>query len=142
MPSRARSSSPTCGETCPGPWKGRLAQGFGEQIHPKFHTRTVQSGLLIATDPNAQVQAVAEGRVVFADIYQSYGPMVILDHGGGFFSLYTHMSLFTVSKGQILKAGEALGAVGDTLDGPRLGFEIRHLAAPQDPQKWLKARYR
>jgi murein hydrolase activator len=126
----------------PRPVEGTLAQSFGEQIHPKFHTRTLQSGLLIATDPNAQVQAVAEGRVVFADIYQSYGPMVILDHGGGFFSLYTHMSLFTVSKGQILKAGEALGASGDTLDGARLGFEIRHLAVPQDPQKWLKARYR
>jgi len=126
----------------PRPVEGSLAQGFGEQIHPKFHTRTLQSGLLITTDPNAQVQAVAEGRVVFADIYQSYGPMVILDHGSGFFSLYTHMSLFTVSKGQILKSGEALGAAGDTLDGSRLGFEIRHLAVPQDPQKWLKARYR
>jgi septal ring factor EnvC (AmiA/AmiB activator) len=126
----------------PRPVDGTLSQGFGEQVHPRFHTRTLQSGLLIATEPNAQVQAVAEGRVVFADIYQSYGPMVILDHGGGFFSLYTHMSLFTVSKGQILKGGESLGAAGDTLDGSRLGFEIRHLAVPQDPQKWLKAKYR
>ena len=126
----------------PRPTEGSLAQGFGEQIHPKFHTRTVQSGLLIATEPGAQVQAVADGRVVFADIYQSYGPVVILDHGGGFFSLYTHMSLFTVSKGQILKAGEYLGSAGDTLEGPRLGFEIRHMALPQDPNKWLKARYK
>lgn len=126
----------------PRPAEGSLAQGFGEQIHPKFHTRTVQSGLLIATEPGAQVQAVAEGRVVFADIYQSYGPMVILDHGGGFFSLYTHMSLFTVSKGQILKAGESVGSTGDTLEGPRLGFEIRHMTLPQDPNKWLKTKYK
>ena len=126
----------------PRPVEGALAQGFGEQIHPKFHTRTVQSGLLIATDPGAQVQAVADGKVVFADNYQSYGPMVILDHGGGFFSLYTHMSLFTVGKGQFLKTGEIVGTVGETLDGPRLGFEIRHLAQPQDPQKWLKQRYK
>ena len=126
----------------PRPAEGTLAQGFGEQIHPKFHTRTVQSGLLIATDPGAQVQAVAEGKVVFADSYQSYGPMVILDHGGGFFSLYTHLSLFTVGKGQVLRAGEPLGSVGETGEGPRLGFEIRHLAQPQDPQKWLKLRYK
>jgi septal ring factor EnvC (AmiA/AmiB activator) len=126
----------------PRPAEGALAQGFGEQIHPKFHTRTVQSGLLIATEPGVQVQAVAEGRVVFADIYQSYGPMVILDHGGGFFSLYTHMSIFTVSKGQVLKAGEPVGSAGDTLEGPRLGFEIRLMAQPQDPQKWLKTKYR
>jgi septal ring factor EnvC (AmiA/AmiB activator) len=126
----------------PRPVEGSLAQGFGEQVHPRFHTRTVQSGLLIATEPGAQILAVAEGRVVFADIYQSYGPVVILDHGGGFFSLYTHMSLFTVSKGQILKTGEPLGSSGDTLEGPRLGFEIRQLAQPQDPNKWLKVRYK
>lgn len=126
----------------PRPVEGTLAQGFGEQVHPKFHTRTVQSGLLIAADPGAQVQAVAEGKVVFADNYQSYGPMVILDHGGGFYSLYTHLSLFTVGKAQAVKAGEALGSVGETMDGPRLGFEIRHLAVPQDPQKWLKVKYR
>lgn len=126
----------------PRPAEGTLAQGFGEQIHPKFHTRTLQSGLLISTEPGAQVQAVAEGRVVFADVYQSYGPMVILDHGGGFFSLYTHMSLFTVSKGQILKAGEPVGSAGDTLEGPRLGFEIRQMAQPQDPNKWLKTKYK
>jgi murein hydrolase activator len=126
----------------PRPTEGSLAQAFGEQIHPKFHTRTVQSGLLIATEAGAQVQAVAEGRVVFADVYQSYGPMVILDHGSGFFSLYTHLNLFTVSKGQILKAGETIGSAGDTLEGPRIGFEIRHMALPQDPQKWLKVKYR
>ncbi len=126
----------------PRPVEGSLAQGFGEQVHPRFRTRTVQSGLLITTEPGAQIQAVAEGRVVFADIYQSYGPMVILDHGGGFFSLYTHMSLFTVSKGQLLKAGEGLGSAGDTLEGPRVGFEIRHLAQAQDPNKWLKTRYK
>lgn len=126
----------------PRPAEGTLAQGFGEQVHPKFRTRTVQSGLLISTEPGAQVHAVADGRVVFADIYQSYGPIVILDHGGGFFSLYTHLSLFTVSKGQTIRTGEPLGSAGETSEGSRLGFEIRHMAQAQDPQKWLKQRYK
>jgi septal ring factor EnvC (AmiA/AmiB activator) len=126
----------------PRPTEGSLAQGFGEHLHPRFKTKTVQSGLLIATEPGAPVQSVAEGKVVFADIYQSYGPMVILDHGGGFFSLYTHLRYFQVSKGQILRSGEPVGASGDTMDGPRLGFEIRHQAQPQDPNKWLKLKYR
>ena len=126
----------------PRPAEGSLAQSFGEQIHPRFHTRTVQSGILVTTEPGAQVQAVADGRVVFADSYQSYGPMVILDHGGGFFSLYTHLRVFTVAKGQTLHAGEGVGSAGDTPEGPRLGFEIRHMAQPQDPQKWLKNRYK
>ncbi len=126
----------------PQPVEGTLALGFGEHLHPRFRTKTLQSGLLIAASGGAPVNAVADGKVAFADYYQSYGPMVILDHGGGWFSLYTHLLGLQVAKGQVLKAGEAVGAVGDTVDGPRLGFEIRHQAQPQDPQKWLKRRYR
>jgi len=126
----------------PQPVEGTLALGFGEHLHPRFHTKTMQSGLLIMANGGAPVAAVADGKVVYADYYQSYGPMVILEHGGGWFTLYTHLLGIQVAKGQVLKAGEAVGAVGDTVDGPRLGFEIRHQAQPQDPQKWLKRKYR
>jgi septal ring factor EnvC (AmiA/AmiB activator) len=126
----------------PQPTPGTLAQAFGEHVQPLFRTKTMQSGLLIAGDQGAPVQAVADGKVVFAELYQSYGPMVILDHGGGYFSLYTHLEAVAVAKGQVLKQGEPLGAMGLTVDGPRLGFEIRHLTQPQDPNKWLKVHYR
>ena len=126
----------------PRPVEGTLAQSFGEHLHPRFKTKTVQSGVLVAVEPGASVTSSAEGRVVFADIYQSYGPMVILDHGNGYFSLYTHLRSYQVAKGQILRQGEPLGTAGDTMDGPRLGFEIRYLAQPQDPQKWLKQKYK
>jgi septal ring factor EnvC (AmiA/AmiB activator) len=126
----------------PQPTPGTLAQAFGEHLHPQFHTKTMQSGLLIAGEQGAAVQAVADGKVVYADLYQSFGPMVILDHGAGFFSLYTHLEALAVAKGQILKQGEPVGSVGATVDGPRLGFEIRHLTQPQDPNKWLKVHYR
>jgi septal ring factor EnvC (AmiA/AmiB activator) len=126
----------------PQPTPGTLAQAFGEHLHPLFRTKTMQSGLLIAGEQGAPVLAVADGKVVYADLYQSFGPMVILDHGAGFFSLYTHLEALAVARGQILKQGEPLGSVGLTLDGPRLGFEIRHLTQPQDPNKWLKVHYR
>ncbi len=126
----------------PQPVEGNLAQGFGEHLHPRFRTKTQQSGLLITATGGAPVSAVADGKVAFADYYQSYGSMVILDHGGGWFTLYTHLLGLGVTKGQVLKAGEAVGAVGDTVEGPRLGFEIRNQAQPQDPQKWLKRKYR
>ena len=126
----------------PQPVEGTLALGFGEHLHPRFHTKTTQSGLLVAARAGAPVAAVADGKVVFSDYYQSYGPMVILDHGGGWFTLYTHLVGLDLAKGQVLKAGEPVGAVGDTVDGPRLGFEIRHLTQPQDPNKWLRIHYR
>lgn len=126
----------------PPPVEGSLAEAFGEHLHPKYHTRTSRNGLLIEAPIGSQVLAVADGRVVFAEIYQSYGPMVILDHGGGWFTLYTHLQAQRVQKGQVLHQGELLGTVGETLDGPRLGFEIRQQSKPEDPQKWLKKRYR
>jgi septal ring factor EnvC (AmiA/AmiB activator) len=126
----------------PQPTPGTLAQAFGEHLHPKFRTKTMQSGLLITAAAGSPVTAVADGKVVYADIYQSFGPMVILDHGGGFFTLYTHLRGVSTAKGQILRQGESVGTVGVTVDGPRLGFEIRHLTQPQDPNKWLKQRYR
>jgi len=126
----------------PLPVEGGLAEGFGEHLHPKFHTKTMQTGVLISASLGATVRAVADGKVVFAEAYQSYGPMVILDHGDGWYSLYTHLQSIQVSKGQVLRAGESVGEVGDTVEGPRLGFEIRHLAKPEDPQKWLKRKYR
>jgi len=126
----------------PFPVEGGLAESFGEHLHPKFHTKTVQTGVLVSAALGATVRAVADGKVVFAEAYQSYGPMVILDHGDGWYSLYTHLQSLQVSKGQVLRAGESVGEVGDTVEGPRLGFEIRHLAKPEDPQKWLKKKYR
>jgi septal ring factor EnvC (AmiA/AmiB activator) len=126
----------------PQPTPGTLAQAFGEHLHPLFKTKTMQSGLLIAGEEGAPVAAVADGRVVYADLYQSFGPMVILDHGAGYYTLYTHLEALAVARGQILKQGESLGTVGATVDGPRLGFEIRHLTQPQDPNKWLKVHYR
>jgi len=133
---------PTLRGELPQPVEGSLALGFGEHVHPRFHTKTLQSGLLIDAPAGVPVQAVADGRVVFADYYQSYGPMVILDHGGGWFSLYSHLQGLMVAKGQILHAAENLGYVGQTVDGPRLGFEIRLKTKAEDPQRWLKKKYR
>lgn len=126
----------------PSPVEGTLAEGFGEHLHPKYRTKRVQSGLLIEASMGARVTAVAEGRVIFAEPYQSYGPMVILDHGGGWYTLYQHLQGVAVTKGQVLRQGETLGTVGETVEGPRLGFEVRYQAKPEDPNKWLKRRYR
>ena len=126
----------------PGPVDGSLAQGFGEHLHPRFHTKTFQSGLLIEAYIGSRVAAVADGKVILAEPYQSYGPIVIVDHGSGWFTLYTHLQATVVSKGLSLRQGDIVGTVGETLDGPRLGFEIRYQTKPEDPNKWLKKKYR
>lgn len=126
----------------PSPVEGTLAEGYGEQLHPKYRTKHERSGLLVEAEVGAKVAAVAAGKVIFAEPFQSYGPMVILDHGGGWFTIYQHLQGLVVAKGQVLQAGETVGTVGETVDGPRLGFEIRFQAKAEDPQKWMKRRYR
>ncbi|MDR1841124.1 MAG: peptidoglycan DD-metalloendopeptidase family protein [Holophagales bacterium] len=123
------------------PVEGALAEGFGVQTHPRFGTKTMNTGLLIAAEGGTPVRAVADGRVVMAEAYQSYGLMVIIDHGDSYYTLYTYLRAISVQKGQAVRSGETLGYVGDTPDGSRLGFEIRRQTTPEDPQKWLASKY-
>ncbi|HJV22986.1 MAG TPA: peptidoglycan DD-metalloendopeptidase family protein, partial [Holophagaceae bacterium] len=99
----------------PSPVEGSLAEAFGEHLHPRYKTKRIQSGLLIEAAVGARVTAVADGKVIFAEPYQSYGPMVILDHGGGWFTLYQHLQGVIVSKGQVLHQGDPVGTVGETV---------------------------
>jgi len=128
------------------PVEGTLAEGFGVQTHMRYGTKTMNTGLLIAAKSGAPVRAVADGKVVMAGPFQSYGLMVIIDHGNAYYSMYMHLRAISVSKDQAVKSGEIIGYVGDTADGSRLGFEIRRQTTPrqttpEDPQKWLARKY-
>ncbi|MCL1893645.1 MAG: peptidoglycan DD-metalloendopeptidase family protein [Holophagaceae bacterium] len=129
----------------PFPVEGSLAEGFGVQVHPRFGTRTMNSWLLIAAKGGATVKAVADGQVIKAESFQSFGLMAIISHGNVYHSLYMHLRALSVQEGQIIKSGETIGYVGDTPDGPRLGFGIirnfQNKRTPEDPQKWLASRY-
>jgi septal ring factor EnvC (AmiA/AmiB activator) len=83
---------------------------------------------------------VAAGRVRFAGWFHGYGRMVILDHGGGYFSVSGHLDQVSVENGQLVPAGAVLGTVGETgsLAGPRLYFEIRKGGDALDPREWLE----
>ena len=126
----------------PQPVDGELAESFGVHEHPRYHTKTERTGILVAAPRGVPVTTVADGRVAYSDYRPGYGPMVILDHGGGWFTLYMHLQGLILVKGETLRAGGRVGYVSDTVDGPRLGFEIRLQKQPQDPQKWFKRRYR
>ena len=61
-----------------------------------------------------QVRATNAGRVVMARHLEIRGNMVIVDHGGGLFSGYAHLSAITVQEGQAVQAGDLIGLVGNT----------------------------
>lgn len=119
----------------PWPAPGRIRVPFGRRKHPQFETYTIQNGVEIATAPDAKVAAVHDGSVVFADRFQGYGLLVILDHGGRHYSLYGHLAELAVRIGDKVETGQALGKVGPEAD---LYFEVRFQEQPEDPLEWLK----
>ncbi len=126
----------------PWPAKGTLASGFGRQEHPRFHTVTFNRGIEITAPQGRDIVAVAEGTAIFADSFKGYGRLVILDHGGGYFTLYAHCADILVKAGDAVPGGQVIAKVGDSgsLEGPQLYFELRHKGKPQDPLVWLQSR--
>ncbi len=128
------------------PLKGRLGWPVQGVIKARFGTerqegRMQWQGLLIGAPEGAQVHAVADGEVLFTAWMPHYGLVGIVDHGGGFLSLYGHNQTLFRRPGERVRAGEVLGRVG-TSGGratPALYFEIRQGGNPVNPERWLVA---
>jgi murein DD-endopeptidase MepM/ murein hydrolase activator NlpD len=86
------------------------------------------------------VRAAAAGTVVIAaKLSYGYGWRIKIDHGGGYSTLYAHLSSFSVGEGDRIARGQVIGAVGRTglATGPHLHFEILVNGQPVDPLKLL-----
>jgi septal ring factor EnvC (AmiA/AmiB activator) len=96
-------------------------------------------GDLYATRRNAPVHAVSQGRVVYADWLAGLGLLIIIDHGGGYMSLYGHNERLYESVGQRVAVGQTIAQSGDSGGSarPELYFEIRKDGKPVDPRLWV-----
>lgn len=140
-----QSAAPTSGFRArkgqlPYPTDGLVEVGFGKVVNPRFNTVTVQKGLDLRAKEGAEVRAVGTGAVVYSGWLKGYGNLVIVDHGGGYHSLYAHLANAQVDVGNEVEEGETIGQVGDTgsLKGAYLYFEIRKAGQAIDPLPWLK----
>lgn len=124
------------------PVKGPVTSFFGKEQHPRFRIQIQNKGITIKAPEGKDIRAVADGRVIYADWFKGYGKLIILDHGDGYYTLYAHASEISVSLGQNISRGQALGRVGETgsLEGPNLYFEVRQNGRPQDPLAWLASK--
>lgn len=121
------------------PVSGILVTTFGTKTNPKYGTQVRSNGIEIKAPYGTPVKAVAEGKVVYAERFLGYGKVVLVDHGGGFYSLYGHLAEILAGLGAAVGEHETVGTVGDTgsLEGARLYFELRQNGKPVDPQAWL-----
>ncbi|MFM5949580.1 MAG: murein hydrolase activator EnvC family protein [Novosphingobium sp.] len=114
------------------PVGGRLVAGFGDGGAGRAQSR----GISIAATGGAQVVAPGAGRVVFAGPYQSYGSIVIIEHGGGWTSLVTGLALLDTRVGRAVVAGSPLGQAGP--GRPVLSLELRKDGNPVNPLDFLR----
>lgn len=122
------------------PVRGEIIESFGKHKHPEFNSFTFSKGLSISASSGADIKSIYEGTVIFADYFKGFGNMIIVDHGGGFFSLYAHASRLAKKVGAEVARHESIGAVGDvdSTKGSMLYFEIRHQGKPVDPAGWVR----
>jgi len=106
------------------PVEGRLIAGVGEISDGGVHAR----GLTFATEPGAEVVAPANGRIIHAARFRSYGEVVIIDHGRGWHSVITDLASIGVAVGQTVRRGDRIGRAGTS--DPRVSVELRRSGRP------------
>ncbi|MDA8228025.1 MAG: peptidoglycan DD-metalloendopeptidase family protein [Desulfitobacterium hafniense] len=126
--------------TWPVPGYYEVSSPFGWRIHPITRKRSLHTGTDIPAPSGTKLAAAGDGVVIYSGWYGAYGNTVIIDHGGGYSTLYGHQSRVAASEGDQVKAGEVIGYVGSTgwSTGPHLHFEVRVGGNPTDPLQYFR----
>ncbi len=123
------------------PVDGTIIYRFGRVINPN-NTTTRWNGIGISASTGTSVKSISAGEVVLADNVGTYGPTVIVQHGGGDYSVYGSLQNIAVRRGQQVTKGQLIGTVGATDPElpPHLHFEIRPKGRAIDPLEYLRAK--
>ena len=120
------------------PVKGELFGRFGAQRSEGGIWR----GVFIRAREGAEVRAIADGKVAYADWLRGFGNLVIIDHGNGYMSIYGNNDALFKTPGQSVRTGDVIASVGSSGGQEESGlyFELRHRGQPADPAKWMSTR--
>lgn len=123
----------------PWPLRGRLLANYGQ---PKSGGRLRWNGLWISAAEGAAVKAIAQGRVAYVGWMHRYGLIAVLEHDGGYYTLYGHNQSVAVNVGDWVQPGDVISSVGNTggHDKNGLYFELRKGTEPVNPRPWLKGK--
>ena len=140
-PPEASSSAPAAnaapakvgGSGVAWPTNGSVTSGFG------YRWGSLHAGIDIANGTGTPIRAAKAGTIILAGWNGGYGNCIVIDHGGGFSTLYGHMTRLRASDGQRVSQGDLIGDMGSTGNstGSHLHFETRVNGSPQDPTRYL-----
>ncbi len=117
-----------------------ITSKYGYRIHPVLGTNKMHTGIDIGAPNGTKIMAANAGTVTFAGRNSGYGNYVVVSHGGGYSTLYAHMSKYCVSEGQKVSKGTVIGYVGSTgmSTGNHLHFEALKNGSSFDPMTLFK----
>jgi len=115
------------------PLRGKLQNHFGAVRNGSLRW----DGLMIASPIGTSVNVIHQGRVVFADWLSGLGLLMIVDHGGGYMSLYAQNEVLLKAVGEWVQSGDTIARSGNSgiEQTPGLYFEIRYQGTPIDPAR-------
>ncbi len=111
----------------PCPAYTKVSSDFGNRIHPTLKINLFHNGVDLAAPAGSNILAAYDGEVVSASYTGAMGNYVMLDHGGGLYTVYMHASKLNVKEGQEVKRGDVIAFVGSTgrSTGNHLHFSVR-----------------
>ncbi len=124
--------------------KGRLTFPIlgpkAELIKASLPSTSAGNPVMINAEPGQEVRSIYYGRVVFAETLRGFGLLLIIDHGGGYMSLYGHNQELYKKVGDLVQAGQLIGRVtqASELENSSLYFEIRKNGKPINLVGWFK----
>ena len=122
------------------PAKGRVITKFGRQWNPKLKTTTENPGIDIKGKPGSEIRTVLGGVVTTITFIRGFGTTIIIDHGNGFYTVYSHVTKVETNEDSQVRGGDVIAYMGDSssINGSQLHFEIWGQGKKLDPEKWLK----
>jgi septal ring factor EnvC (AmiA/AmiB activator) len=99
-------------------------------------------GVLLEAEPGSEVRAVHHGRVAYADWLRGFGMLLVIDHGGGYMTLYGHNQALLKEVGEWVAGGDVIALSGSTGGAvpAALYFAIRYQGQALDPAGWCRSR--
>ncbi len=120
------------------PVTGKLIKKYGPYYDPLAKIDLFSPGIEIATKPYTPVKAVYSGIVEFEGPVEGYDYVIIIKHPGDIYSVYGHLSIPIVRKGDLVDIGEVIGVTANYGKNSNLYFEIRKGGSPVNPLRWIK----
>jgi len=123
----------------PWPANGRIIAKFGRQWNPKLKTTTENPGIDIKGQPGSAIRAIIGGVVTTITYIRGYGTTIIIDHGGGFYTVYSHVTNIQTNVDSEVRNGDVIAYMGDSgsINGSKLHFEIWGKGQKLNPELWL-----